>query len=211
VVFFGLDRERGGLTMRIHSFGPISNPASRLLILGSMPGKASLRAGQYYAHPQNAFWKMLGELLGFDQATPYEARIACLRERGIALWDVLRSCVRETSLDSDIDEASIIVNPFEQFLEVHPAIQTICFNGAKAEASWRRHVLPKLLPARPIAYHRLPSTSPANASIRYADKIDAWKRALDALPACGRKADPRSGAACAASEPGGFTHQEERT
>jgi len=166
------------MTTRVHSFDPISDAASRVLILGSMPGKVSLCAEQYYAHPQNAFWKILGALLDFEPCAPYETRIAQLREHGIALWDVVHSCVRETSLDSDIEEASIVANPFGDFLEHHPQIHTICFNGAKAEASWRRHVLAQLRQAHDIAYHRLPSTSPANASIRYVEKVEAWKAAL---------------------------------
>ena len=169
-----LEREPGGVTMRVHSFDSISDAASRVLILGSMPGKASLRAGQYYAHPQNAFWKILGALFDFEPDFPYESRIASLREHGIALWDVMQSCVRKTSLDSDIEECSIVSNPFAGFLRDHPEIHTICFNGAKAESSWRKHVLPQLPPAGDIAYHRLPSTSPANASIGYDDKVKAW-------------------------------------
>ncbi len=161
--------------MRVHSFDPISDAASRVLILGSMPGNVSLRAGQYYAHPQNAFWKILGALFDFDPRAPYEGRIARLREHGIALWDVMQSCVRETSLDSDIEEPSIVSNPFEDFLRDHPEIRTICFNGAKAEASWRKLVLPQLPQTGDIAYHRLPSTSPANASIGYDDKFKAWE------------------------------------
>jgi TDG/mug DNA glycosylase family protein len=168
--------------MRVHSFDPISNSASRVLILGSMPGKASLRAGQYYAHPQNAFWKILGGLFGFDPELPYEKRVSYLRENGVALWDVMKSCVRETSLDSDIEETSIIANPFDAFLTTHSAIRTICFNGAKAESAWRKHVVPKLSELGDIAYHRLPSTSPANASIRYDDKVGAWTVALSGLP-----------------------------
>jgi len=163
------------MTMRVHSFDPISDVASRVLILGSMPGKASLRAGQYYAHPQNAFWKILGALFDFEPDFPYESRIASLREHGIALWDVMQSCVRETSLDSDIEECSIVSNPFADFLLGHPKIHTVCFNGAKAESSWRKHVLPQLSLAGDIAYHRLPSTSPANASIGYNDKLKAWE------------------------------------
>jgi len=169
------------MTLRVHSFEPISDAASRVLILGSMPGKASLRAEQYYAHPQNAFWKILGALFDFDPGATYEIRITRLRACKIALWDVMQSCVRETSLDSDIEETSIIANPFVDFLDDHPEIHTICFNGAKAEASWRRHVLPQLPQAGEIAYHRLPSTSPANASIRYAAKFEAWRAAL-AIP-----------------------------
>ena len=164
--------------MRVHSFDPISDAASRVLILGSMPGKASLHAAQYYAHPQNAFWKILGALFDFDPAAAYETRTAHLRANGIALWDVMQSCVRETSLDSDIEEASIIANPFGDFLNDHPGIHSVCFNGAKAETAWRRHVLPRLSRAGDIAYHRLPSTSPANASIRYEDKFAVWQAAL---------------------------------
>jgi TDG/mug DNA glycosylase family protein len=174
VVSSGLEHEPGDMTMRVHSFDPISDAASCVLILGSMPGKASLRAGQYYAHPQNAFWKILGALFDFEPGFPYESRIASLREHGIALWDVMQSCVRETSHDSDIEEFSIVSNPFAGFLRDHPEIHTICFNGAKAESSWRKHVLPQLPRAGDIAYHRLPSTSPANASIGYDDKAKAW-------------------------------------
>jgi hypoxanthine-DNA glycosylase len=166
------------MPMRVHSFDPISDAASRVLILGSMPGKASLRAGQYYAHPQNAFWKILGALFGFEPGVAYESRLAQLREHRIALWDVLQSCVRRTSLDSDIEETTIVANRFSEFLQDHLEIRTICFNGAKAEACWRKHVLPRLAYTGEIAYHRLPSTSPANASIRYADKVAAWKVAL---------------------------------
>jgi len=174
------------MTMRVHSFDPISDAASRVLILGSMPGKASLRAAQYYAHPQNAFWKILGALCDFDPGAAYAIRIAHLHRCGIALWDVMQSCVRESSLDSDIEEDSIVANPFGDFLDNHPQIHTVCFNGAKAEASWRRHVLPQLAQAGEITYHRLPSTSPANASIRYADKVEAWKAALEVSGARGQ-------------------------
>ncbi len=177
------------MTLRVHSFEPISDAASRVLILGSMPGKASLRAEQYYAHPQNAFWKILGTLLDFDPAPAYAIRTARLREGGIALWDVMHSCVRETSLDSDIEETSIIANPFGDFLDDHPQIHTICFNGAKAAAAWRRHVLPQLPRAGDIVYHRLPSTSPANASIRYAAKFEAWRAVL---ATAGARRSPRS-------------------
>jgi hypoxanthine-DNA glycosylase len=72
--------------MRVHSFAPISDARSRVLILGSMPGKASLRAKQYYAHPQNAFWRIIAALYELDAAAPYEMRVEALRERGIALW-----------------------------------------------------------------------------------------------------------------------------
>lgn len=164
--------------MRIHSFAPVADRSSRLLILGSMPGKASLLAREYYAHPRNAFWRIMGELFGVDPGAPYRERLVALGAAGIALWDVLGSCVREGSLDSDIDDASIVVNPFPEFLRAHPAIRTLCFNGAKAEASFRRHALPGLARGgAQLAFHRLPSTSPANASIAYPEKLAAWRAA----------------------------------
>jgi TDG/mug DNA glycosylase family protein len=163
---------------RVHSFAPVANASSRLLILGSMPGKASLRAGEYYAHARNAFWRIIGELFGVEPSAPYRERIEGLLARRIALWDVLETCTRESSLDSDIDMSSIVVNPFPEFLRAHPAIRTICFNGAKAELSFRRHVLPDLAPqGLRIATRRLPSTSPANASIAYPKKLAAWRAA----------------------------------
>ena len=164
--------------MRVHSFDPIADASSRLLILGSMPGKASLQAGQYYAHPRNLFWTLIGSLLGIDPAAPYGERVAKLRNEGIALWDVLKSCTRTSSLDSDIDDSSIVVNEFDEFFPAHPAVRTICFNGAKAEEVYRRHVLPKLSGIEDLAYHRLPSTSPANASIPPTRKLESWRAAL---------------------------------
>jgi hypoxanthine-DNA glycosylase len=165
--------------VQVHSFAPVANASSRLLILGSMPGLASLRARQYYAHPRNAFWRIIGELYGIDPGAPYRARIAALLAERIALWDVLASCVREGSLDSDIDEASIVANPLADFLRAHPAIGSLCFNGAKAHAAYRKHVLPGLAGGGPpIVVHRLPSTSPANTSLTYPEKLGAWRAAL---------------------------------
>jgi TDG/mug DNA glycosylase family protein len=164
-------------SVRISGFPPIENPSARILILGSMPGEASLRAGQYYAHPQNLFWRILGEILGTTNGTSYEDRLGMLKANGIALWDVLASCVREGSLDADIDAASLRPNEFAAFFATHDGIERVLFNGAKAEACFRKHVAPSLeMPT--IRYLRLPSTSPANASIPYATKIVAWRDAL---------------------------------
>jgi TDG/mug DNA glycosylase family protein len=160
--------------MHVHCFPPISDSTCRVLILGSMPGKASLRANQYYAHPQNAFWRILSETFGIPADAPYEQRVAGLIQHRLAVWDVLRSCTRESSLDSDIVAASIVPNDLATFLSENPDLRTICFNGAKAEACFRRYVLPSL-PEPNLACHRLPSTSPANASIPYAKKLAAWK------------------------------------
>jgi TDG/mug DNA glycosylase family protein len=164
---------------RVRSFHPIATRNAKILILGSMPGRASLSAGQYYAHRQNAFWKIVGSLLGVDPASPYQARVRALRASRIAVWDVLHSCVRPGSLDSNIELET--ANDFNAFFRRHPGIAKVCFNGAKAEASFRRHVLPAIertLRDRAISYDRLPSTSPAHASIPYARKLRAWRAIL---------------------------------
>jgi hypoxanthine-DNA glycosylase len=169
---------------QVRSFAPIEDAKARVLILGSMPGKASLAAGQYYAHAQNLFWRILGEVTGAAPSLPYEARVRALKSCGIALWDVLESCAREGSLDSAIDDASINANDFASFYRAHPRIAHVFFNGAKAETCYRKHVLPLLvLPAcgdrlGPPCYLRLPSTSPANASMSRAHRHGVWRQAL---------------------------------
>lgn len=161
----------------IHCFPPIENAAARVLILGSMPGKESLRAQQYYAHPRNAFWSILGELVGATPTLVYDARAEVLKSAGIALWDVLASCTRDGSLDSAIDAASSEPNDFASFFSAHPGITRVYFNGAMAESSFRKLVLPSLA-IRPLHYQRLPSTSPANAAIPYQRKLEAWRAIL---------------------------------
>lgn len=157
------------------SFPLIAGPAVRVLVLGSMPGVRSLEAGRYYAHPQNRFWPFMGELLGAGPELPYPERCRRLVDAGVAVWDVLASCEREGSLDSAI--RGEIANDFPALFATHPGIGTVLFNGAKAEASFRRLVTPAL--DRPdLAYRRLPSTSPANASQRAADKLAAWRQAF---------------------------------
>ena len=160
--------------MKVRCFAPVEDANTTVLILGSMPGKASLRAGQYYAHPRNLFWRILGELVGAIPALPYEERIRVLQSAGIALWDVLESCVRGTSLDSDIENGSLVPNDFAAFFSGHPKVARVYFNGAKADHYYRRRVLPGI-EQNPVAYERLPSTSPANASMSYDCKLAAWR------------------------------------
>ena len=159
------------------SFAPVSALDARVLVLGSMPGLRSLQAQQYYAHPQNRFWPFMGELVGADPALPYSHRCHRLTLAGIALWDVLASCERAGSLDSAIRDETAQANDFEGFLAAHPGIGAVLFNGAKAEDSFRRFVLPTL-GRDDLRYRRLPSTSPANASQRQADKLAAWRDGL---------------------------------
>ncbi len=164
---------------QVQGFPPIADARARVLILGSMPGKASLAARQYYAHAQNLFWRILGEITGAAPSLPYAARARALKSSGIALWDVLESCAREGSLDSAIDDATICANDFVSFYRAHPRIVQVFFNGAKAESCYRKHVLPLLgALAAPPGYRRLPSTSPANASMSRAHKRRVWKQAL---------------------------------
>jgi len=158
----------------IHSFPPIAARKATVLILGSMPGKASLLAGQYYAHPRNAFWPIMGALFGAGPDMPYARRVRVLERAGVAVWDVLASCTRESSLDSDIDEDSIVPNDFAAFFRAHRRIERVFFNGTKAEASFRRHVLPGLAMTT-LCFERLPSTSPAHASWSQARKLRAWR------------------------------------
>lgn len=162
----------------VSGFAPIASPAARLLILGSMPGAASLRAERYYAHPHNQFWPIMAELLGFDPALPYPARCVELSKAGIALWDVLRSCVRPGSLDSAIQARTAQANDFAAFLAEHSHIRRIAFNGAAAENLFRRYVSPQLQTFT-LDFMRLPSTSPAHASLSRSAKLAAWRSGLE--------------------------------
>ncbi|MBM5810770.1 MAG: DNA-deoxyinosine glycosylase [Gammaproteobacteria bacterium] len=159
----------------LEGFPPIARRSASVLVLGSMPGAASLAAGEYYAHPRNQFWRITGTLCGFDAAAPYRRRVAGLRAADVALWDVIRCCVRRGSLDAAIEPASVRVNDFQAFLVAHPHIAQIFFNGSQAEQVWRRHVAPGLSLRRELRLRRLPSTSPAHAALSYSGKLRAWR------------------------------------
>lgn len=161
----------------LQGFPPVVGEGARVLILGSMPGQASLNAQEYYAYKQNAFWRIMGDLIGAGPALPYDQRLVRLKASGIALWDVMAACERQGSLDADIVAASIMPNDFAGFFAEHPGISRVFFNGAAAEASFRRLVLPGLAERAP-QLTRLPSTSPAHAASAYADKLAAWSVVL---------------------------------
>ena len=141
-----------------------------------MPGKASLAANQYYAHRHNLFWPFMQKLFVIDPRAAYEERLALLQSHGIALCDVLKECFRSSSLDGDIVETSIIANDFAAFFAQHRNIRRIFFNGEKAEKAFRRYVLPGLTGMDDMLLVRLPSTSPANASIARDHKLKSWQR-----------------------------------
>lgn len=154
---------------------PIENPRARALILGSMPGGASLRQARYYAHPQNLFWPLMERFVGASPGLPYEQRLDRLRSAGIALWDVIASCERVGSLDSAIRGA--VANDFAGFFAAHPALTAVLFNGAAAETTFLRQVPAAVVPAG-VRLLRLPSTSPANRGIDTEEKARAWRAAL---------------------------------
>ena len=160
--------------MIIRSFAPIAAPDAHTLILGSMPGIASLEAGQYYAHPRNSFWPIMGVLYGAAPDLAYAERVDRLKASGVAVWDVLQSCVREGSLDAGIREE--VANDFSAFFARHQNIRRIALNGAKAAAGFRQHAV-RFLPVG-AGVLALPSTSPAHAARRMEEKCAIWRAAL---------------------------------
>lgn len=154
----------------------MADASARVLVLGSMPGLASLDAARYYAHPRNLFWPITGALLGFDPQLPYAQKLGHLTAAGIALWDVVGECVRPGSLDARIEAASVVPNDIAALLVRFPSISHIRFNGAAAETLFRRHVTPTL-PTTPTLL-RLPSTSPAHAAMDFEAKLGAWRAGL---------------------------------
>jgi len=163
-------------------FGPIAAADARVLVLGTMPSVASLATQQYYGHPQNAFWPIMGRLFGAGRDVSYEERKQVLCERGLAVWDVLRECHREGSLDTAIRVDSEAANDLETFLRRHPRVHTIFFNGQKAETAFRRHALPQIEKLGcEFRYVRLPSTSPAHAGRSFEQKLAAWRAVSRAL------------------------------
>ncbi len=164
---------------RVQSFEPIVGHQPRILILGSMPGTASLQAVQYYAHPRNAFWSIMAELFGLDPTASYEQRVAELSRHPLILWDTLQACHRPGSLDSNIDAKTVRANNFPGLLKRFPGIRAILFNGATSEKYFKQLVLPNLPRSLELALLRMPSTSPAHAGMNFEQKLAAWRRLMD--------------------------------
>jgi len=160
-------------------FPPIADAHARVLILGSLPGQVSLQRQQYYAHPHNAFWKIMERRFGAGPELPYAERVQCLVQNGIALWDVCAAAQRPGSLDTSIVHSSVVPNGIAAFIASHPGIGLICFNGSKAADLYRRLVLPGLpTKIRSIRTETLPSTSPAHAAMPFEEKLTRWAAVL---------------------------------
>ena len=166
----------------VTGFPPIADNNAIILILGSMPSIKSLEEQQYYAHPRNSFWFIVTKLLGGKPDLDYAERKALLLHNKIALWDVLKTCQRKGSLDSSINNETIVVNDFNKFFTEHLLIRAVFFNGARAQQEYNRHVLPVLnAEIASIPYQRLPSTSPAMASLNREQKLQQWQAILHHL------------------------------
>jgi len=174
------DRREGGDVAR--GFPPIARDDARVLVLGSLPSQASLRAREYYAHPRNAFWTIMGVIAGADG--DYTARCRALQACGIAVWDVLSSSVRPGSLDADIDMNSAVPNDFGWFLAGHRELRLVCFNGRMAQQVFQRRVRPSV-EVSDLQFALLPSTSPAHAALTAAEKLTIWRGAIE--PHLGRQ------------------------
>ncbi len=164
---------------QVRSFEPIVGHQPRILILGSMPGTASLHAVQYYAHPRNAFWPIMAELFGIDSRASYEQRVAELSRHPLILWDTLKACHRPGCLDSNIDAKTARANDFPGLLKRFPGIRVILFNGATSEKYFKQLVMPDLSESLEVALLRMPSTSPAHAGMSFEQKLSAWRQLMD--------------------------------
>jgi hypoxanthine-DNA glycosylase len=166
---------------QLYGFGPVADQRSRILILGSMPGVASLAKAQYYGHPRNAFWPIMGELFGATPQLEYPSRLQRLLSNHVALWDVLMSCQRPGSLDADIEAGTERANDFSSLLGPGSTIRAIFFNGVTAQRLFNRHVANAIDAPERFERLRLPSTSPAHAAMSLAEKLQAWKQIRDYL------------------------------
>ena len=170
---------------RVSGFAPLVTTGARALVLGSLPSKMSLETGQYYGNPQNAFWRLMGELFDAGTRLPYAERVKRLSDSGVAVWDVLQSSVRPGSMDSAIDQSTAVANDFTSFFARRPNIQLVCFNGQKAAQMFERLVLPDIgNKSNTLRYQTLPSTSPAYAAMSFDEKLRHWSVLKTETDAC---------------------------
>jgi TDG/mug DNA glycosylase family protein len=164
----------------VRGFDPISGPDPRVLVLGTIPSVRSLSEGRYYAHPRNSFWRIMEDLFAEGAELDYPSRVEAVTRAGVAIWDVLHAAERRGSLDAAIEAEGAAPNDIAAFLRQHPSIRAVFFNGATAESLFRRHIAPAMPAGAGPRYHRLPSTSPANAGTPYGAKLDAWRAVAEA-------------------------------
>jgi hypoxanthine-DNA glycosylase len=156
----------------LEGLAPVVDAHTRLVVLGSFPGVASLQAQQYYGHPRNHFWPILGALWRLDLVSAsYAQRIAAVRAHGLGIWDVYASCERVGSLDSAIENARL--NDLASLVRHAPRLQAIAHNGGESARAMR------VTRALGLPVHRLPSTSPANASWSFDRKLAAWRAVFE--------------------------------
>ena len=155
--------------IRKSAFAPVVSPETRVLIVGSLPGEASLAAGRYYAHPQNRFWHLAGAVIGREDlpSLDYDARLTALLEAGIGLWDTIASAERPGSLDAAIRAEQPA--PLAELVATLPRLRAVGFNGGKASRVGRG-----TLAGSPLALVDLPSSSPAYAALPFAEKRERW-------------------------------------
>jgi hypoxanthine-DNA glycosylase len=147
-----------------------------VLVLGTLPGPESLRQQQYYGQSRNAFWRIMGEIVGAGPELSYSRRLEVLVEHRIALWDVCAAAERAGALDAAIRRASVVPNDFAAFFGDHPLIELVCFNGQTAANLYRRLVVPRLRAEFATIEQRvLPSTSPAHAALSFERKLERWR------------------------------------
>ena len=170
-----------------HGFKPIARVDATTLILGSLPSQRSIQSGEYFAHPRNVFWRIMGDLIDAGPEFPYVERVRRMMDAGFAVWDVLECAVRHGSLDAAIDRDTANPNDFGLFLHEHAHIRCICFNGQKAAAMFERLVLAELKErAAALDFVTLPSTSPAHAAMTFDEKLRKWSIIMAKPSAVGR-------------------------
>ncbi len=163
----------------LESFDPVIKKNCRVLILGSMPGVASLQQQQYYAHPRNVFWTIMDELFGIDRGGNYDERCTMLTDCGLGVWDVLKRCKRTGSLDSSIEPATEQINDFIRLFSDFGSVRAVFFNGGAAERLYKKHVLClQGIIQYNLLYQKLPSTSPAYAAMNFDQKLELWRGVL---------------------------------
>lgn len=166
----------------LQGFPAVLGKKPRLIILGSMPSVQSLQEHQYYANPRNLFWPFMADIFGFDPALDYAQRCQYVASQHVAIWDVVATCRRRGSLDSNIEKESLVANDFVTLFADQPQLKSVLFNGQAAAKIFKTNVLPKLLKANLVIDSQvLPSTSPANASQKREHKFLRWQATVKTI------------------------------